>query len=334
MQPNNYLNPKGIIGGSSGDFNYLATTNCVEPEITSALSLNVQPGQAISYIISARNSILSLGASSLPSFLSFDGVSVVSGTAPSILGEYEFNIIATNACGQDFRTVTITVDVNCSITLGTAYSYTLTPIAANVSNGGFDPNVGFQLYLNTNPLPLTSNVGPGTNYPFGFSQETLNEIFSKITNWSGSIDIGFSGNNGAAFAFSESDNPTQQYAQVTACPPAGFSLSQVNLSISLFNQGTYPWAYSYNNLIYPYISLHLRISGVLVLVSSLLNLDIIGPCMKLWHGGNFVCQQANPMANSVPMFFDENNEYDADTFQCDSNRASQIQTGGATLSFS
>jgi hypothetical protein len=90
------------------NFTYLATPLCLQPEITSPLSLIVGTGTPFTYTITARNSIIDISASSVPSFLTYDGNITLTGTIPNEAGVYTFNVQAVNLCGTDFQTVTLT----------------------------------------------------------------------------------------------------------------------------------------------------------------------------------------------------------------------------------
>ncbi|MDD5697416.1 MAG: hypothetical protein PHH77_02310 [Victivallaceae bacterium] len=145
----------GLWGAVSGDYVLSRYQDIVPqpPVITSSISLSKTAGSSFSYVITATGTDpITYSASGLPSYLSFDGGSIVSGTLPSASTAYSFTftVQATNDYGSDSKVVTVNVSANqlaptitsagtCNAVAGSVSHYTVTatgtdPITYSASN--------------------------------------------------------------------------------------------------------------------------------------------------------------------------------------------------------
>ncbi|MFT3710505.1 MAG: putative Ig domain-containing protein [Archangium sp.] len=125
----------GATNSGGSDSKTLTITISTPPSITSALTANGVVGSSFSYTLTATGTApITLSATSLPSWASFNAsTGVISGT-PTAAGTFSIALGATNAGGSDAKTLTLTVRQAPSITsaltasgvVGTAFSYTLT----------------------------------------------------------------------------------------------------------------------------------------------------------------------------------------------------------------
>ena len=125
----------GASNAAGSDGKTLVITVRTVPAITSALTASGVVGQAFSYTLTSSGTApLTLSATSLPAWASFNAATgVISGT-PTADGTFNVALGSSNAAGSDAKTLVLTIRTGAAITsaltasgvVGQAFSYTLT----------------------------------------------------------------------------------------------------------------------------------------------------------------------------------------------------------------
>ena len=149
----------GATNALGADSKTLVITISQPASITSTLTAAGVVGTPFSYTLTASGSApLTLSATSLPAWASFDsGTGVISGT-PTADGSFSISLGASNGAGSDSKTLVVTVHSPPSITsaltasalVGDAFSYTLTSTGAA------------PITLSATSLPAWASFSPGT----------------------------------------------------------------------------------------------------------------------------------------------------------------------------
>jgi uncharacterized repeat protein (TIGR01451 family) len=91
---------------------YNQINQCTLPEIDSALTASILANSQFNYTLTASSSspvLFTVGTSTLPSWLSYATSTNTLSGVPTQTGTYNVDLIATNTCGQDSKTLVITV---------------------------------------------------------------------------------------------------------------------------------------------------------------------------------------------------------------------------------
>lgn len=179
----------GATNGAGSDAETLVIVARVVPAITSALAADAVVGQAFSYTLTASGTApVTLTASGLPSWASFNAsTGVISGT-PSAASFVSVSIAASNTAGIASQTLNITVrslpTIDSALTAdavaGLAFSYTLTasgtaPLTLSASGlpswASFNPSTGVISGTPTTAGPFS--IALGASNAAGADTETL-----------------------------------------------------------------------------------------------------------------------------------------------------------------
>ncbi|MGV3625844.1 MAG: putative Ig domain-containing protein [Archangium sp.] len=170
------------------DYKTIAVSVGSAPVITSSLNSSATVGTAWTYQLTATPSGVTLSASNLPSWATFNASSgVISGT-PTTAGTLNIGVAATNSVGTSNQTLVLTVDgpavitsaLTANGTAGQAFAYTLTaegttPITRAVTGlqswMSFDASSG--LISGTPPAPGTFTVNLAASNAIGSDTRTL-----------------------------------------------------------------------------------------------------------------------------------------------------------------
>ncbi|MFO0599797.1 MAG: putative Ig domain-containing protein [Myxococcaceae bacterium] len=179
----------GASNGGGSDSKTLTITIRTPPVITSALSASGVVGQAFSYTLTSSGTApVTLSASSLPSWASFNAATgVISGT-PDTEAVSSISLGASNAAGSDAQTLVLTVRSAPAITsalsasgvVGQPFSYTLTasgtaPVTLSASGlpswASFNPSTG--VLSGTPDAEAVSSISLGASNSAGSDGKSL-----------------------------------------------------------------------------------------------------------------------------------------------------------------
>ena len=312
------------------------------PDITSSLSVAAQEGVPFSYVLTANRSPTSFDATNLPAWASFDLVDTIIGTPtldcfPITYPKVETaDLSATNICGTG---PTSQLEINET---GFQTQLLVQPVVNIVSD--VYP-LGFQSYWSPYTIASPGDVGPGTNYPLGFTESEIQKIFDGSTSWDITSDVVFSGTSDLVGAYNKDFSGTHNFilAQQT-CPPTPQTISfdvrggDTTIVVELFDSDVNgKWYYYYNGLYYPYMAIEYVDNMVdFVFYTFLSAFNFEGDCSKLWQGGTTPGQSitSSNSTTTATLTFDDAIEYNASIFSCDADiHANQIHSGGIDISF-
>ena len=197
--------------------------NPAPPVITSALSASGIFGQAFGYLITASNSPTSFNATPLPAGLSVSAAGLISGT-PSVLGQFNIAISATNSGGTGEATLMLQIDpIPQIITFGAQTSprtfaangmFAISPVATGggsnnpIVYGTNTPSVCTVSGINVTMLAagictITADQAGGSNFAAAV-QATQNVTISPVAPSAPGIIAGSPGNAQATISFTNS----------------------------------------------------------------------------------------------------------------------------------